>query len=246
MRCAIILSTLAAAATASAAQTTVLIDDFSDGEQVLDRSSVGSLIETAAASSAVGGSRVAGLDVLETPFGITSTVEIDRNNTDVYAFSSGAANTAASSLLYDAGDTGLGLELRSDSVFDVKFLFADMDFDMSVTLEDASGNLATAGVTVPETGNANTAQILVSELETDGVFDLGNVHSVRFDFNAPFNLFPPGEQVPPEAFLTETPVAALDFIIDEISVTTPPIPAPGSAVLAGAGLLLMGTRRRRG
>jgi len=245
MRDAIILSALAAAVHTAAAQTTVLIDDFSDGQQVLERGTEGSLSETAAATSAIGGVRTADLDVLDANFGIKSLVEINRNDSDVYAFSSGAANTAAASLLYDAGQQGLGLELRSDSVFDLSFLFSDMAFEMSVVLEDDAGNLANAGVTVPESGGQNTVQIAAAQFDAEDGFDLGAIHSIDFDFNAAFDPLPPGGQGPPEQFLAEAPAPALDFIIDSISVTTPPIPSPATFVLAGSGFALIASRRRR-
>lgn len=233
MRSALILSTLAAAACSAAAQTTVLLDDFSEPDQTLKRNSIGTVSDTGVSATAIAGAfREAGLEVHFSPFAVESVVEIDLDDTDTYSFASGAANTASSSLLYDAATEGLGLELRSESVFDLSFLFADKDFELTMTLLDAGGNQATATTAVPDTASQTLVQITASELDAETGFDLGDISSVRFDFNVPTDLNPDR-------------VAALDFILDSISVTTPPIPAPASAAIAGAGLFAAGTRRRR-
>ncbi|MEN1705289.1 MAG: PEP-CTERM sorting domain-containing protein [Planctomycetota bacterium] len=233
MRTALAAISLSTIVPFAAGQVTVVIDDFSDGEIVVSRDVLGMTSDSTPAS-VVGGMRDIELNVIFNPFSIDSMAEVDRADNNLLAFSSGAGNATTLTLTY-AGESGdIDLSLMNTSVFALDFGFVDLDFVLTLVATDDDGNTGSTTVAVSEFAGFQRVEVLASALAGGSSLDLSNIASLSFEFNSDVGN---NDDI-------ASLIDALDFVLDEISVETPPIPTPGSMMIAGTGLMLVARRRR--
>jgi len=225
---------IAFALVGSASAGVVVIDDFTSGPFSASINSGNVVLQQS--GSMVGGQRDVGLEVLSNPFSQSLDVGLGDGGLGL-TFSSGiglagqlgldydgSTDVEDGSLPFEVGE-GLDLDLSGLDSIDFGFVSADLDFEISVVLQQIEGGSVTessAATLAVNSGSNFVASLALSEFS----IDLSDVDRIGILFN--FN----------EA---GDPTQSLDFLLSDITV----VPSPGAIALLGlAGLA--GTRRRRG
>ncbi len=226
---------IAIALAGSASAGVVVVDDFTSGSFAASITSGDLVLQQS--GTMVGGQRDVGLEVLSNPFSQFLDVGLGDEGLGL-TFSSGiglagqlgldydgSTDVEDGSLPFEVGE-GLDLDISGLDTIDFSFLSADLDFEISVVLQQVEGgsviNSSSAALAVPASGSNFVASLALSEFSID-LTDVDRI-GILFNFNE-----------------AGDPTQSLDFLLEGISI----VPAPGAIALLGlAGIA--GTRRRRG
>lgn len=232
------LSAIAFSALMLGSAQALTIDAFEELNQtVTDTATAGSTVGTQTGASIIGGVRR--VEVLQT--GGSSDAEININQPSIaqplgnsLLTLSNADGTSASSLLYNAGGTGLGAGLGVDATesgaqnaFDLRIILNDIPLEIGITVGSADGE---STLTQTTTGLIFSSTPFTFEYADFGISaaagaDFDELTFIRIDITTNFT--------------------ATDLQLDFFGTTNTEIPEPTALAIMGLGLIGLGFARRR-